>query len=194
MKRNKLALFGFILFMAFSINLNFSFFNANNPHIKTIQARSFKNENNLQGSSFFLGAKDGNYSVTIEKIRKFDNNTNGTPFFMLAPAQESGISFSIIIIVGVIVVSLIVISVVIVRKRRIIIDFKEATKFQVDSYDELEEIITKPFKVIPREIFIRVQNLEKLSEQEKNSLLGDLATIDEKYWEEWLQMVENFEN
>ena len=61
------------------------------------------------------------------------------------------------------------------------------------SIESLEKIIKKPFKIISDEIYSRVQNLKNLTEDDKELLLKDLATLNEKQIEEWLNDLENME-
>ncbi|MFX0137162.1 MAG: hypothetical protein ACFFDN_26215, partial [Candidatus Hodarchaeota archaeon] len=70
----------------------------------------------------------------------------------------------------------------------------ESIEFEPSTFEDLKKIITKPFKVIPREILLRVQNLRNLTEQEKEALLKDLATIDEEHMEKWLKKIEDYKN
>ena len=74
--------------------------------------------------------------------------------------------------------------------RDILKESKDMPEFEESSDKILKKIITKPIRYIPDDIFKRVQNLKNLSEQEKDTLLKDLAMLDEKNMESWLKKVE----
>ncbi|MFX1450472.1 MAG: hypothetical protein ACFFCM_06505 [Promethearchaeota archaeon] len=167
--------------------------------------------------SYQIWANDTSGQINTSVIYEFKVKQNPKPIIIIPPGED--ITIIIIIIIGSIAASSIVATTVVIRRRASKIKSKKVmktkTKKGVDlgakeirrilaksegqptpeiSIDSLQQIIKKPFKIISDEIYSRVQNLKNLSAEDKELLLKDLATLDDKQVEEWLKEVEDLEN
>ena len=142
------------------------------------------------------------------------------PKLLLAlPSEELPNLVYIFILIGAIAASIIVASTLILRKRssksktkkgtfrkhkkkvglrpdeneKMIAKFKEIKKFKKISLEDFKYLITGPLFFISKDLISRIKNLKNLSEQEKELLIRDLATINHEKREEWLKEVEELE-
>lgn len=74
--------------------------------------------------------------------------------------------------------------------RKILKESEEQGPVAMDTYQDLEKIITKPLSVLSNDIYTRVRNLTNLTDEEKEMLLEDLAGLDDEQIEKWLKKVE----
>ncbi|MHA1301346.1 MAG: hypothetical protein ACTSO9_18135, partial [Candidatus Helarchaeota archaeon] len=155
------------------------------------------------------------YQFTVKKATLWDWIK-----WLLLLLQEEGIDFIIIIIIGSVAVGGIFTSTYVVRKRqsvsktkkkasrvkskknadldsteirKLLQESKETAKPMTITLEDLKNTIRQPVSVIPEEILIRVGNLKNLTDEEKQLLLRDLASIGEELREEWLKEVEDLD-
>ncbi len=167
--------------------------------------------------SYQIWANDTSGQVNNSSVYEFKVKKNPKPIIIIPPGED--ITIIIIIIIGSIAASSLVATTVIIKRRspkvkskkvmkgkrkigvklgakeiRTILAESEETKPEQTSFEDVEKMLKKPFKVISDDLYSRVQNLRNLSQEDKELLLKDLANLDEEQIEEWLKEVEDLED
>ncbi len=167
--------------------------------------------------NYSVWVNDTSGQIDISATYQFKVKKNPNPIIFIPPGED--ITIIIIIIIGSIAASATVTATLLVKRRstrvktkrvmktkvkkkvgigaeeirKVLRESDESLKLRKVSYEELKSMITSPISSISEEVYIRVQNLKSLTEQEKQLLLRDLVTLEEDEIEEWLTELEELE-